>query len=59
MFLAWGHARTLFDQSFFQGVRQRFEAAPSESSTLEKLVLSECKRGGERHGTACLVRLVR
>ncbi|KAI0730860.1 glycolipid transfer protein [Earliella scabrosa] len=40
------------------GVRQRFEAARADSPTLEKLVASECK-GRERHGTACLVRLLR
>ncbi|EJF64353.1 glycolipid transfer protein [Dichomitus squalens] len=46
-------------RSNITGVRQRFDAAPSESGTLEKLVVNECQRRGERHGTACLVRLVR
>ncbi|KAM5534518.1 hypothetical protein V8D89_011850 [Ganoderma adspersum] len=41
------------------GVRQRFDAAPAQSGTLEKLVVNECAGGGARHGTACLVRLVR
>ncbi|PIL24840.1 hypothetical protein GSI_12726 [Ganoderma sinense ZZ0214-1] len=41
------------------GVRHRFDAAPAQSSTLEKLVVNECTGGGARHGTACLVRLVR
>ena len=44
-----------------QGVRQRYDATAADSVTLERLVLHEqgTKAGGERHGTACLVRLLR
>ncbi|KAI8996458.1 glycolipid transfer protein [Trametes punicea] len=41
------------------GVRHRYDIAPAESPTLEKLVTNECSSGGEHHGTACLVRLLR
>ncbi|KAI1790220.1 glycolipid transfer protein [Ganoderma leucocontextum] len=41
------------------GVRHRFEAAPAQSGTLEKLIVNECTGGGVLHGTACLVRLLR
>lgn len=41
-----------------QGVRARHEQKPNESITLEQLVVREVE-GGERHATACLVRLVR
>ncbi|KAF7798562.1 hypothetical protein EIP86_009784 [Pleurotus ostreatoroseus] len=40
------------------GVRNRFEATPAASSTLEKLVVYEAQEG-QRHATACLTRLVR
>ncbi|KAI0675645.1 glycolipid transfer protein [Trametes maxima] len=47
-------------RSNITGVRHRFDAASAESPTLEKLVTNECSGGaGDRHGTACLVRLLR
>ncbi|KAI0332676.1 glycolipid transfer protein [Cubamyces sp. BRFM 1775] len=48
-------------RSNIAGVRHRYQVAPAESPTLEKLVTNECNGGGagERHGTACLVRLLR
>ena len=42
----------------YQGVRARYEQKPDESVTLEELVVKETEEG-ERHATACLVRLVR
>ncbi|KAH7922071.1 glycolipid transfer protein [Leucogyrophana mollusca] len=48
----------LFLNSFFQGVRTRYQSASSGSSTLENLVRSETSEG-HRHGTGCLVRLTR
>ncbi|KAI0311787.1 glycolipid transfer protein [Amylostereum chailletii] len=42
------------------GVRARYAAHESDSATLECLVKHEAQtQAGERHGTACLVRLVR
>ncbi|KAI0367570.1 glycolipid transfer protein [Pilatotrama ljubarskyi] len=49
-------------RSNITGVRRRYDVAPAESPTLEKLVTNECGSGGggsDRHGTACLVRLLR
>ncbi|KAJ8482647.1 hypothetical protein ONZ51_g5223 [Trametes cubensis] len=48
-------------RSNITGVKHRYEVAPAESPTLEKLVTNECNgaAAGERHGTACLVRLLR
>lgn len=43
--------------SILQGVRARFQASPS-STTLEQLVTTEVNEH-QRHGTACLVRLIR
>ncbi|KZP16301.1 glycolipid transfer protein [Athelia psychrophila] len=40
------------------GVRERFQAFPEESTTLEKLVKFE-NAGGTRVATACLIRLIR
>ncbi|THH16399.1 hypothetical protein EW146_g4236 [Bondarzewia mesenterica] len=40
------------------GVRKRFESRTNESPTLEKLVIIEADEG-QKHGTACLVRLIR
>ncbi|KAH9971028.1 glycolipid transfer protein [Lactifluus volemus] len=40
------------------GVRARYQARESVSATLENLVQAEA-REGEKHGTACLVRLTR
>jgi len=40
------------------GVRNQYEAASADSSTLEKLVVHEAKTD-HRHGTACLTRLIR
>jgi len=45
-------------RSNLAGVRDRYEATPSQSVTLEKLVIYEAQEN-KRHGTACLVRLVR
>ncbi|OSD05407.1 glycolipid transfer protein [Trametes coccinea BRFM310] len=47
-------------RSNITGVRHRYDVAPSESPTLEKLVTNECAvADSNRHGTACLVRLLR
>ncbi|KAI0630481.1 glycolipid transfer protein [Trametes polyzona] len=50
-------------RSNIAGVRHRYEVASAESPTLELLVANECNvasaAAGERHGTACLVRLLR
>ncbi|KAI0820268.1 glycolipid transfer protein [Trametes gibbosa] len=48
-------------RSNIAGVRRRYDAAPAESPTLERLVENECARSavGDRDGTACLVRLLR
>ncbi|KAI9062778.1 glycolipid transfer protein [Trametes sanguinea] len=47
-------------RSNITGVRHRYDLAPAESPTLEKLVTNECAvAGSNRHGTACLVRLLR
>ncbi|PCH44573.1 glycolipid transfer protein [Wolfiporia cocos MD-104 SS10] len=40
------------------GVRGRYEATSTRSTTLEKLVICEAEEN-QRHGTACLVRLIR
>ncbi|KAI0075319.1 glycolipid transfer protein [Panus rudis PR-1116 ss-1] len=40
------------------GVRERYNSAPSGSTTLENLVKTEAEEHN-RHGTACLVRLIR
>ncbi|OBZ73751.1 putative protein PLEKHA9 [Grifola frondosa] len=40
------------------GVRNRYEATSSESTTLEKFIRHDAQ-GGDRYGTACLVRLLR
>ncbi|KAI0923669.1 hypothetical protein AcW1_006563 [Taiwanofungus camphoratus] len=45
-------------RSNLTGVRTRYEADVSESTTLEKLVIHEAE-DNRRHGTACLVRLIR
>lgn len=45
-------------RSNIAGVRARHEAKPELSATLESLVQNETKEG-QRHATACLVRLVR
>lgn len=47
-------------RSNIAGVRARYNAHQSVSETLEKLVQTEAVEGnGDRHGTACLVRLAR
>ncbi|KAF8224702.1 glycolipid transfer protein [Tricholoma matsutake] len=45
-------------RSNINGVRQRYETTPDTSSTLENLVRSESHEE-QKHGTQCLVRLVR
>ncbi|KAJ6572751.1 glycolipid transfer protein domain-containing protein [Mycena vulgaris] len=45
-------------KSNISGVRERYNAAVAESSTLEDLVRHEHAQGG-KHGTQCLVRLIR
>ncbi|KAI0085746.1 glycolipid transfer protein [Irpex rosettiformis] len=45
-------------RSNIAGVRARHEQKPNESVTLEQLVVKEAEEG-QRHATACLVRLVR
>ncbi|KAJ7652296.1 glycolipid transfer protein domain-containing protein [Mycena rosella] len=45
-------------KSNIAGVRERYDATPTESSTLEDLARHEHTQGA-KHGTQCLVRLVR
>ncbi|KAH9926909.1 glycolipid transfer protein domain-containing protein [Fomitopsis serialis] len=62
MFDLLGHGVFGFVQSDLRGnlagVRTRYEATPSQSTTLEKLVICATE-DKERHSVPCLVRLIR